>query len=127
MAFDQRADPTAGDNTVCQRWRRAGAIVAAMKVSIDPSHPAYHDWAFKVCAFYLDGAQRNNVLTADEEGRRAITRRLDEKGEPLHDRSGRMLTDEFRGSVRIECPDWLRHEVENAARAAVTRDDVLAD
>lgn len=85
-----------------------------MKISIDRNHPAYHDWAFKVCAFYLDGAQRNNVLTADEEGRFAVTRRLDHNGETMHDRHGKMLTDEFRGAVRIECPDWLRYEVESA-------------
>ena len=85
-----------------------------MKISIDRNHPTYHDWAFKVCAFYIDGAQRNNVLTADEEGRFAITRRLDQDGETMRDANGVMLTDEFRGAVRIECPDWLRYEVENA-------------
>ena len=89
-----------------------------MKISIDRNHPAYHDWAFKVCSFYLDGVQRNNVLTADEEGRFAITRRLDQNGETQRDRNGVMLTDEFRGAVRVECPDWLRYEVQNAQAAA---------
>ena len=51
-----------------------------MKISVLQSHPAYHDWAFKVCRFFLDGVPRNNVLFADEERRYAITRRLDEFG-----------------------------------------------
>ena len=85
-----------------------------MKISLDSNHPAYNDWAFKVCSFYLDGVQRNNVMTADEEGSFAITRRLDETGETVYDRNGKMLTDEFRGAVRIECPDWLRYEIQDA-------------
>ena len=97
-----------------------------MKISIDRNHPSYHDWAHKVCSFYLDGVERNNVLTADEESRRAVTRRLDEKGGTLHDRNGRMLTDEFRGAVRIDCPDWLRYEVEMASATQVKECDALA-
>ena len=89
-----------------------------MKISIDRNHPAYHDWAFKVCAFYLEGTQRNNVLFADEEKRFAITRGVDERGETMYDRQGRMVTDEFRGAVRIDCPDWLRYELENALTSA---------
>lgn len=90
-----------------------------MKISVLQSHPAYHEWAFKVCAFYLDGAARNNVLVADEEGRYALTRRLDEYGNTMRDKkTGATLTDEFRGPVRIECPDWLRYEIEDAAAAA---------
>ena len=88
-----------------------------MKISIERTHPAYHDWAFKVCSFYLDGAQRNNVVTADEEGRMAVTRRLDENGQTMHDSNGKVLTEVFRGSVRIECPDWLRYEIQNAQSA----------
>jgi hypothetical protein len=88
-----------------------------MKISIERTHPAFHDWAFKVCSFYLDGVQRNNVITADEEGRMAVTRRLDENGETMHDRDGKVLTDVFSGSVRIECPDWLRYEIQNAQSA----------
>lgn len=94
-----------------------------MKIGIDRDHPAYHDWAFKVCAFYLEGAQRSNVLFADEEKCFAITRRLDERGQTVYDRQGRMVTDEFRGAVRIDCPDWLRYEVETALSSA--RDTVL--
>jgi hypothetical protein len=95
-----------------------------MKISVLQSHPAYHDWAFKVCRFFLDGVPRNNVLFADEEARFALTRRLDEFGNAMrHPRTGELLTDEFRGAVRVECPDWLRYEIEDAEalrRQAVT-------
>jgi hypothetical protein len=84
-----------------------------VKISVDRSLPAFHEWAPRVCRFYLGGAERNNVLFADEERRFAITRRLDEAGNEMRDRQGRPLTDEFRGAVRIDCPDWLREEMES--------------
>ena len=87
-----------------------------MKISVDRSHPAFHEWAPRVCRFYLGGVERNNVLFADEERRFAITRRLDDSGEEMRDREGNPLTDEFRGTVRIDCPDWLREEMESGGK-----------
>ena len=81
-----------------------------MKISIERSHPAFHEWAPRVCRFYLDGVERSHVLFADEERRFAVTRRLDEDGEAVRGRDGGFLTDEFRGTVRIDCPEWLRQE-----------------
>jgi hypothetical protein len=87
--------------------------LVGVKISVDRSHPAFHEWAPRVCRFYLGGVERNNVLFADEERRFALTRRLDEAGEEMRDRAGNLLTDEFRGTVRIDCPDWLREEMES--------------
>jgi hypothetical protein len=87
--------------------------LVGVKISVDRSLPAFHEWAPRVCRFYLGGVERNNVLLADEERRFAITRRLDEAGKEMRDRHGRALTDEFRGAVRIDCPEWLREEMES--------------
>ena len=87
--------------------------MGGVKISVDRTHPAFHEWAPRVCRFYLGGVERNNVLFADEERRFALTRRLDEAGEEMRDREGNPLTDEFRGTVRIDCPDWLREEMES--------------
>jgi hypothetical protein len=87
--------------------------LGGVKISVDRSHPAFHEWAPRVCRFYLGGVERNNVLFADEERRFAITRRLGDAGEDMYDREGNLLTDEFRGIVRIDCPDWLREEMES--------------
>lgn len=84
-----------------------------MRISTDADYPYFHDWAWKVCRFYLAGSERSNVVLADEEKRYAITYRLDENGNLRRDKAGKYLTDEFRGDVRIECSDWLRYEVEN--------------
>jgi hypothetical protein len=87
--------------------------LTSVKISVDRSHPAFHEWAPRVCRFYLGGVERNNVLFADEERRFALTRRLDESGEEIRGPLGELLTDEFRGTVRIDCPDWLREEMES--------------
>jgi hypothetical protein len=84
-----------------------------MKISTHPDYPNYHDWADRVCRFILAGSERNNVLHADEERRYAITLKLDAKGNPKTSSSGQAQTEEFRGSVVIECPAWLRHEADN--------------
>jgi len=91
--------------------------LGGVKISVDRNHPAFHEWAPRVCRFYLGGVERNNVLFADEERRFALTRRLDEAGEEMRDVEGHLLTDEFRGTVRIDCPDWLREEMESGDTA----------
>jgi hypothetical protein len=81
-----------------------------MKIHTDPDHTAYHH-AISVCRVFLEGAERNNVLFADEEGRFAVTLRLDEFGRPMR-KGEKLLTDDFCGHVRIECPDWVRQQCE---------------
>jgi hypothetical protein len=82
-----------------------------MKISADPTHSAYHH-AISTCRVFLEGAERCNVIFADEEGRRATTIRLDEWGKPIW-KDDKMLKDEFWGSVRIECPQWVREQCDN--------------
>ena len=64
-----------------------------------------------MCTFFLNGVQFANVVSADEEGRRALTSRLDQNGKVMRDPSGRMLTDEFFGDVRIMADDYILDEV----------------
>ncbi|MBI2769220.1 MAG: hypothetical protein HYX47_06340 [Burkholderiales bacterium] len=85
-----------------------------MKVSADRNDPAFSD-CFAMCRIWLEGAERSNVVTADEDGRFAVTTRLDENGDPVL-RAGQPVTDVFRGAVRVECPDWLRKERETGIR-----------
>jgi hypothetical protein len=85
-----------------------------MKVSADRSHPAFSD-CFSMCRIWLEGAERHNVVTADEDGRFAVTTRLDEFGNPIT-RGGQPVTDVFHGAVRVECPEWLRKERETGVR-----------
>ena len=83
-----------------------------MRISSDQLDRAYHPCA-GVCKVFLDGAERNNVITADEEGRVAVTYRLDERGAVMYDeKTGLAKRDTFTGSVRVECPGWLRQECE---------------
>ena len=87
-----------------------------MRVSTNKDHPDYHPLAHLCSGVYLAGAQRANVVSADEEGRKATVIRLDDKGRPIV-KAGELVHDEFFGDVRIECPAWLRTECEMGARA----------
>jgi hypothetical protein len=83
-----------------------------MRISKDPDHPDHSEYAGH-CAFFLEGAERHNVLTADEAGRFAVTYRLDEWGAMCRDeKTGQPLTDRFWGHVRIVAPQWLRDATE---------------
>jgi hypothetical protein len=88
-----------------------------MRISIDPSHPAYHP-AAGLCRYFLEGAERSNVKMADEDGRFAVTYRLNEHGERVKDAKGNPLTDNFWGHVRIECAQWIRHEQDHGGPVA---------
>jgi ABC-type phosphonate transport system ATPase subunit len=84
-----------------------------MRISANPDDSHYHP-NHANCRFYLAGAERNNVMTADEGARFAITYRLDEFGAPVRDRkTGEALTDRFHGDVRVDCSDWLRAVMES--------------
>jgi len=70
-----------------------------MKISSDRNSPHYSTERFRV---YLEGSERTNIVFADEEGRHAISHRLDSEGNVKFDKNGNALTDEFWGHVRIE-------------------------
>jgi hypothetical protein len=83
-----------------------------MRISSDPDDSHFHPH-FAHCRIYLAGAERSNVITADEGGRFAVTYRLDEFGITVRDKkTGQALTDKFFGDVRIACSDWLRAAME---------------
>lgn len=87
-----------------------------MKISTDPDHVDYHLMAHS-CSFWLAGAERNNVVFADEEGRFAITIVLDDRGAPIMNKANtEVLTAPFHGDVRIDAPDWLRTECDARAK-----------
>ena len=84
-----------------------------MRISTDPDDRGFHPHA-NYCRVFLDGAERNNVVTADEGGRFAVTLRLDEFGQPVKDKkTGKTLHDKFYGAVRVDCADWLRVAMEH--------------
>jgi hypothetical protein len=83
-----------------------------MRISTDPDDRGFHISA-NYCRFFLEGAERLNVVTADEEGRFAVTLRLDEFGQPVKDKkTGKTIHDKFFGAVRVDCADWLRITME---------------
>lgn len=83
-----------------------------MRIACLPQDPAYHT-AFHLCHIYLEGAERNNVLLADEKGRFAITFRRDEFGVPVLHKDGSQITEPFHGHVRVDAPEWLRTTMES--------------
>jgi hypothetical protein len=78
-----------------------------MRISADPDHADYHEGAH-LCQVYLAGAERCNVLSADEAGRFAVTFRLDEFGNQIFNKAGELQRETFRGDVRIEAPEIIR-------------------
>jgi hypothetical protein len=83
-----------------------------MRISSLPNDPAYNT-AFHLCSIFLEGAQRNNVLLADEKGRFALTFARNEFGVPVLRKDGSQVTETFRGHVRVEAPEWLRTQMES--------------
>lgn len=79
-----------------------------MRLSSDPSHPDYHH-AAHFCKVFLEGAERDGVLAADEEGRHALLEQRDTRGHPVFNKAGGLCADHFYGHVRIEVPEALRY------------------
>lgn len=77
-----------------------------MRISSDPDHPDHHEGAH-LCRVFLAGAERNNVLIADEKGRFAVTYRLDEFGSVVLKKAD-LQRENFYGDVRIEAPLAVR-------------------
>ena len=78
-----------------------------MRISSNPDD-AFYSPHMNQCRIWLEGGERNNVETADEEKRYAVQLARDEFGAPVLDKDGKQLRQKFYGAVRIECPDWLR-------------------
>lgn len=71
-----------------------------MRLSVEKSDPGYSPHTSR-CKVFLAGAERSNVLTADEERRYAKVIRLDVDGRPVV-KGGEIQTEDFYGDVRIE-------------------------
>jgi hypothetical protein len=82
-----------------------------MRISSLPEDPGFSQYAH-MATVYLAGAERNNVVLADEERRYAVQLARDEFGKPVLDKHGKQRTQEFFGDVRIEAPQWLRLKAE---------------
>ena len=77
-----------------------------MRISSETTHADYHDQVHD-CRVFLAGAERCNVLFADEQGRHAVTFRLDEFGSVVLQK-GDLQRENFWGEVRIEAPIVVR-------------------
>ena len=75
-----------------------------MRLSLRKDDPAYNPAATH-CKVFLEGVQRTDVLTADEERRYALLEKRDEHGRPVIAQR-EIQTVEFWGHVRIETPPW---------------------
>lgn len=73
-----------------------------MRISLIPKDRGYTTYLKnKNAQVFLAGSARWNVVTADEEERKATTLKLDLTGEPLLDKAGRLIVETFRGDVLI--------------------------
>jgi hypothetical protein len=72
-----------------------------MRVSSDPADSGYTPCMHQY-RVWLAGAERSNVLTADDTKRYAVTLARDEWGKPVLDKNGWQIRQPFYGDVRIE-------------------------
>jgi hypothetical protein len=83
-----------------------------MRISSEQRDEAFHPY-YGMCRVFLGGVERKYVVSADEGKRHAVTVKLNGEGNPVI-KAGEIQTEDFWGDVRIECPDWLRKEQEQA-------------
>jgi hypothetical protein len=82
-----------------------------MRISTLPSDVGYTPRAHEY-RVWLAGSERNNIVTADDQERFAVTFRRNEFGEPVKDKTGAQVTERFWGDVRIEfCGDEQEDEL----------------
>jgi 3-dehydroquinate synthase class II len=88
-----------------------------MRVSSDPADSGYTPCMhqFRV---WLAGAERSNVLTADDTKRYAVQLARDEFGRPVLDKDGNQRRQEYYGDVRIERSPCDEQEDEMGALGA---------
>jgi hypothetical protein len=72
-----------------------------MRISTLPTDAGYTPRAHEY-RVWLAGSERNNIVTADDQERFAVTFRRNEFGEPVKDKTGAQVTERFWGDVRIE-------------------------
>jgi hypothetical protein len=89
-----------------------------MRVSSDPADGGYTPCMHQY-RVWLAGAERSNVLTADDTKRYAVTLARDEWGKPVLDKNGWQVKQEFWGDVRIERQACDEQEDELGALGAV--------
>jgi hypothetical protein len=79
-----------------------------MRVSVTPGDPGFDQRAFGAgIRVFLDGHQRKEVFTADEQQRLVIILKRDEQGRiVLNEARDEALTESLYGDVRIELPEW---------------------
>lgn len=76
-----------------------------MRLSVDCKDPGYSPWAFRARVF-VNGIERNNVVTADEEQRMALCRVIDENGNTVRDAfTFEVRTEIISGDVAIVLPE----------------------
>lgn len=75
-----------------------------MRYSVDQDDPGYANWkAIGTARCWIDGVERGNVITADEEKRVAVLAVLDDHGMPkLNAARTEVLTETVYGAVRVE-------------------------
>jgi hypothetical protein len=83
-----------------------------MRLSADPNDPAYAPLTGGIRVF-LDGIERCNVVTADEEKRLVVVHPLDERGNLILNRErDEVVTETLHGHVRIELTDSTRQTLQ---------------
>lgn len=90
-----------------------------MKVSIERNSDAYSEFAnHPEIRVFLAGSERQGVIYANEERRMAKQYRFGSDGRLAKDSKGEPIIDSFYGDVRIDCPEWLRLEIETSQNPA---------
>jgi hypothetical protein len=72
-----------------------------MRVSSDPKDSGYTP-VFHQYRIWIAGAERDNVVIADDSKRYAVQLARDEWGKPVLDKNGWQIRQEYYGDVRIE-------------------------
>lgn len=85
-----------------------------MRLSTDPNDPAYTQGLCGGIKVFLDGIERCNVVTADEEKRLVVVHPLDERGHLKVDwPAGEVVKETLHGHVRIELTDSTRRTLQH--------------
>lgn len=78
-----------------------------MRISVDLFDPGYANfraWGHRARIFF-QGSERNNIVTADEEGRFVIAHVLDANGAIKRDKNDQPMRETLFGDVCIKLPE----------------------